>query len=136
MEANPFCEHCGTLFPAENQEPIECETHADRLAAQCCIVCGRSLCKPCTLVVDEKNVCADPLHGSLARTGSILLRTSSEYESDAVIQNLAQANVAAYSFCQSEYIALRGFSIERNVVWVANTQLAMAQQILEKLNLI
>jgi hypothetical protein len=113
----------------------ECETHTDRFALGVCVVCYKPLCEACRTISGKKYACGDPLHQQMLNDWSIVHQSESEFETDAIQQNLKAADIESKAFSLHDHIAAHFIPASRVTVWVKQQELSKAVQVLTNLDL-
>jgi hypothetical protein len=129
-----FCDHCGTM-QASNTE-YECETHTDRSAIGMCVVCYKPVCDVCKTTSGKKFLCSDPSHQQMINDWSVVHYVESEFEADAIQQNLKAAEVESKTFSLHDHVAAHFIPENHVAVWVRQQELQKAIKVLTDLNLI
>lgn len=129
-----FCEHCGTKNA--NEQECECETHADRNAVGMCVVCYKPVCDECKSTNEHKIFCSERAHQEIFHQWNAVYRTDSEFEADAIRQNLKAAEIESKMFSLYDHIAMHFLPLNRTTVWVKQHERGEALSILTDLNLI
>ncbi len=130
----PFCKHCGMIH-ANNTE-YECETHADRSAIGMCMVCYKPLCEVCKTIKGMKLFCGNQAHHEILNDWSIVHHSESEFEADAIRQNLKAAEIESKSFSLHDHVTAHFIPANLVTVWVRKTEVQKATTVLTGLHLL
>jgi len=80
-------------------------------------------------------LCDDPAHREMVSHWSVVHYADSEFEADAIRQNLKAAEIESKIFSLHDHVALHFLSIDRAAVWVTQQELQKAIAVLSDLNL-
>jgi hypothetical protein len=130
----PFCEHCGAV--QASSVDFECETHTDRSAIGMCVVCYKPVCEACKTTSGKKFLCSDLSHQQILNEWSVVHHVDSEFEADAIQQNLKATDIESKAFSLHDYIAAHFILANHVTVWVRQQELQKAIKVLTDLNLI
>jgi hypothetical protein len=129
-----FCEHCGAV--QANSVDFECETHTDRSAIGMCVVCYKTVCEVCQTTSGKKFLCSDPSHQQMINDWSVVHQVESEFEADAIQQNLKATDIESKAFSLHDFIAAHFIPANHVTVWVRQQELQKAIKVLTDLDLI
>jgi len=131
--ADALCPRCGTISSGRE---ISCENHAGERAVACCVVCGKPVCGDCMTRQDGQCFCDDPVHQEMVRDSDLLLKMSSEFESDMIRINLKQAGVQTTVFARRRHLEAFWLDNQDDVrVFVPRASVEHARSILRSLGL-
>jgi hypothetical protein len=132
------CEVCGALIEPceENDFTVECETHSDHCATGLCVICGRPVCSECLVKSAEKILCNDHEHSILLQEWNVMYQSDSEFETDALVRNLANGGMETKTFSLHDHVATYWLNENRVRLFVKKSEEEKAKALLKELNLI
>ncbi len=133
-EKELVCSFCGTTTQLST---IDCENHPGELAVGVCTVCAKPVCGDCATSVQDVIYCDQPDHQKMRTEWADVYTSSSDFEADAVVRNLASEGIETKVFSMNDHVSAFWFE-EYAIVRVMSrtTDKERALTVLKQLQLI
>lgn len=97
------CPACGTL-----RAPVPCESHPDREAFGCCVVCGRAVCRACVASGSRVHLCEEHRGVRVIEGWAQVYSTARDFEAWLIRESLLAEGIDAQIYSQRD----RTFSVD------------------------
>jgi hypothetical protein len=133
-----YCDVCGSLIDTSREKVfnVACEVHPDHYAIGLCVICAKPVCTDCEVKSARKILCNDPDHRIVLEEWRKIYQADSEFETEALVRNLADCGIAAKTFSLHDHIATHWLNENRVCLFVKKSEEEKAIALLKELNLV